>query len=174
MTLRKSFSVEKDWDRGLSPRCWRLWVLSNQSALSESSHWGKVLLRELLVLRNPELCSASKLMSSSKLMLSPSISPSVSRSSVSWCCGLIWSTVGVLVLLGTGDVGGVTMTVVPACRVAPSRVRLVKSLVSSLGLDSPFLVLVLRLWSVVDQTMGACPLDCVVPGWFWTGAPLSA
>ena len=78
-----------------------------------------------------------------------------------------------LVLLGIGDVGGVIMTVAPA-RCAPSRVRLDKSLGSSLGLDGPFLVPVLRLWSVVDQTMGACPLDCVVPGWFWTGAPLSA
>ena len=78
-----------------------------------------------------------------------------------------------LVLLGTGDIGGVTMTVAPA-RWAPSRVRLDKLLGSSLGLDSPVLVPVLRLWSVVDQTMGACPLDCVVPGWFWTGAPLSA
>ena len=54
-----------------------------------------------------------------------------------------------LVLLGTGDVGGLTMMVVPSRCVAPSRVHLVKLLVSSLGLDSPFLVLVLRLWSGV-------------------------
>ena len=47
-----------------------------------------------------------------------------------------------LVLLGTGpfgDGGGVTMTVGPARCVAPSRVSLVRSLVSSLGLDNPFL-----------------------------------
>ena len=47
-----------------------------------------------------------------------------------------------LVLLGTGpfgDGGGVTMTVGPARRVAPSRVSLVRSLVSSLGLVNSFL-----------------------------------
>ena len=55
LALRKSFSVEKGCDRDLSPRHWRLWlwVLSRQSAQSDSSHWGKVLLRELLVLNNP-------------------------------------------------------------------------------------------------------------------------
>ena len=47
-------------------------------------------------------------------------------------------------LLGTGDVGGVTMTVFSDGRVAPSRVRLAKLSGSSLGLDRPFLVLVLH------------------------------
>ena len=60
------------------------------------------------------------------------------------CCGLILSTVGMLDLLGTGDAGGVTMTVFPARRVAPKRVRLAKLLRSSLGLDRPFMVLLLR------------------------------
>ena len=62
-----------------------------------------------------------------------------------------------LVLLGTGpfgDGGGLTMTVGPARCVAPSRVHLFKLLVSSLGLDNPFLVLVLRLWSGVDPDDG--------------------
>ena len=58
-----------------------------------------------------------------------------------------------LVLLGIGpfgDGGGVTMTVDPARRVAPSRVSLVRSLVYSLGLDNSFLgtcaVFVVRVW----------------------------
>ena len=55
LALRKSFTVDKGCDQGLSTSRWRLWllVLSRQYALSESLHWGKVLLRELLVLRNP-------------------------------------------------------------------------------------------------------------------------
>ena len=76
-------------------------------------------------------------------MSSPLISFSVDRSKVSGCCGLICSTVGVLALLGG--------------------VHLAESLGSSLGLDGPFLVPVLRLWSVSDQTVGACPLGCVIP-----------
>ena len=32
------------------------------------------------------------------------------------------------------------------------------------------MVHVLRLWSVSGQTVGACPLGCVVPGWVWMRA----
>ena len=51
LEMRKLFSMEKCCDRGLSSRHWRpwLWVLSRQSALSDSPHGGKVLF----VLNNP-------------------------------------------------------------------------------------------------------------------------
>ena len=64
LTLRKQFSVEKDFDWSLPLRCWGFWDLGSKSALSGTSHWGRVLLRELLVLRGSELLSALKLMSS--------------------------------------------------------------------------------------------------------------
>ena len=51
-----------------------------------------------------------------------------------------------------GDGGGMTMTVTPARRVAPSRVCLVKTLVSSLGLVN----------SPLGSTWAFLDLSCVV------------
>ena len=78
----------------------------------------------------------------------------VRHSSTSWCWGFGRTTVGVLFPLGDSllrDWGGVTITVTPARHVAPSRVFLLVSLVSSLGL-------LLRLDSLLGMWDAALPL----------------
>ena len=75
-----------------------------------------------------------------------------------------------LVLLVTGPFGdGVTMTVGPARCVTPSRVSLVRLLVSSLGLVNSFLgtcaVFVVRVWDWPRRWM-LVPLVGAVPDWF--------